>query len=426
MQEPLPPQAAPLEGWKQRTTIFLASQGLSMFGSMLVQYAIIWYLTLETRSGWVLTLSTLAGFLPQIAITVFAGVWADRYPRKRLIIFADLLTATSTLFLAVAFLLGYRDLWLILLVSAIRSVGGGIQAPAVGALLPQLAPEEKLIRVNSINGTLQPLIMLLSPVVAGGMLAAARLEYLFFIDVITAALAVGLLLALKVPPMPRSDSAAPTGYLADLRAGLTYVRDSRAIRSLFLFFAFTMFLVVPAAFLSPLLVARTYGEEVWKLTANEITFFSGSVIGGFIMTAWGGFPNRFRTLGFACLLWAGFFTALGLANNFTVYLVFMFLSGLPMPVWMASATTLLQELVPPTMQGRVFGLQGLIGNTVMPLGMVIFGPLADRVSIELLLVISSALMAIPGVWIFFQRTASAKQPCPDGPPCPDLPMVPAD
>src|SRR5512134_3911740 len=104
-------------GWKKKTAIFLSSQTLSLFGSMLVQYAIIWYVTLTTQSGLILTVATISGFLPQIVISLFAGVWADRYPRKVLIICADVLTAVSTLILAVFFLLGYKELWLIFLVS---------------------------------------------------------------------------------------------------------------------------------------------------------------------------------------------------------------------------------------------------------------------------------------------------------------------
>jgi len=109
--------------WQKKTALFLSSQSLSLFGSMLVQYAIIWYVTLTTQSGAVLTISTLSAFLPQIVISLFAGVWADRYPRRLLIIAADVLTATSTLVLAAFFLLGYRELWLIFLVSAFGRSG---------------------------------------------------------------------------------------------------------------------------------------------------------------------------------------------------------------------------------------------------------------------------------------------------------------
>ena len=389
--------------WKKKTALFLSSQGLSLFGSMLVQYAIIWHVTLTTQSGGILTLSTLAAFLPQIIISLFAGVWADRYPRKPLIIFADILTAVSTLILAVFFLLGYQELWLIFLVSAIRSVGAGIQTPAVNAFLPQIVPMDRLVKVNSINSTIQPFIMIAAPLVSGALLSLSRLEGIFFIDVLTAILAVSLLLVLKVPAHQKAAAEQTTGYLDDLKAGLVYINQNQAIKTLFIFFAFVFFLVAPVAFLSPLLVTRSFGDEVWRLTANEVTFFVGSILGGILMTAWGGFKNHFRTIGLACILWAVLCAALGLSNVFLLYLVFMFLAGIPMPMFNVPTTTLLQEMVDPDMQGRVFGVMQLIITTIMPAGMLVFGPIADFISIEALLVLSSALMAIPALWIFFNR-----------------------
>lgn len=396
-------------GWKKKTALFLSSQSMSLFGSMLVQYAIIWHVTLSTESGVILTISTIAGFLPQIVISLFAGVWADRYHRKVLIIAADALTAASTLILAIFFLAGYRELWLIFLVSGIRSIGAGVQMPAVGALIPQIVPADRLIRVNSINSTLQPMIMIIAPVVSGALLSFSRLEYIFFIDVITAIIAVALLIVLKVPMHQRSAETQSTGYLDELKAGLAYIGQNRAIKTLFLFFTFIFLLIAPVAFLTPLLVTRSFGDEVWRLTANEVTFFVGSVLGGFIMTAWGGFKNHFKTIGLSSILWAVLFTGLGLSQHFTLYLVFMFLSGIPMPMWGASTTTLLQEIVEPQVQGRVFGVQQLIMSTVMPLGMLIFGPLADVFTVETLLIVSSGLMAVPGVWIFFNKQPNKTQ-----------------
>ncbi len=414
--------SASYEGWKKKTALFLSSQSTSLFGSMLVQFAIVWHVTLTTQSGAILTISMLSAFLPQIVISLFAGVWADRYNRKVLIISADLLTAVSTLILAVFFLMGYRELWLIFLVSGIRSVGAGIQTPSVNAFLPQIVPTEKLLRVNSINGTIQPFIMIAAPVISGAMMSYSRLEAIFFIDVITAILAVSLLLLIKAPAHHKATSAQKTGYLDDLRAGLVYVRHNRVIKTLFIFFTFIFFLVVPVAFLTPLMVARTFGGEVWRLTANEVAFFLGSIIGGIILTVWGGFKNRFRTIGLSCVVWAIFFTGLGLSNAFAMYLVFMFLSGIPMPFFNASTTTLLQEIVDPDLQGRVFGVQQLIMTTIMPLGMLVFGPIADLISVEVLLVLTSVLMAIPGLWIFFNRQLSTALPATIS----DLEMQPGD
>ncbi len=390
-------------GWQRKTALFLSSQSLSLFGSMLVQYAIIWYVTLSTQSGMVLTISTVAGFLPQIVISLFAGVWADRYPRKLLIIGADILTAASTLVLVGFFLAGYRELWLIYLVSGIRSVGAGIQTPAVSALIPQIVPSERLIKVNSINGTLQPFIMIAAPVLSGGLLSYSRLEAIFLIDVVTAALAVALMLVLKVPAHPKAKASQNTGYLDDFWAGMAYIRQNRTILTLFVFFGFVFFLVAPIAFLTPLMVTRSFGDEVWRLTANEVTFFVGSIVGGFIMTAWGGFKNRFRTIGLSCILFAVLMVGLGISQVFAVYLFIMFLVGIPMPFFSASTTTLLQEIVDPDYQGRVFGVQQLITSAILPLGMLVFGPVADIITVESLLILTGILMAVPGVWIFFNR-----------------------
>jgi len=264
-------------------------------------------------------------------------------------------------------------------------------------------PTDRLIRVNSLNGTIQPFIMLTAPVVSGALLSFSRLEAIFFIDVVTAALAVVLLLVLQVPPHQKAAAAQNTGYLDDLKAGLAYIGGNRAIKTLFVFFAFVFFLATPVIFLTPLLVTRSFGEEVWRLTANEVTFFAGSILGGVIMTAWGGFKNHFRTIGLSCILWAVLFVGLGLSRHFGLYLAIMFLSGIPMPMFNVPTTTLLQEMVDPDMQGRVFGVMQLIMNTILPVGMLLFGPIADVITVEILLVLSSALMAVPGLWIFFNR-----------------------
>jgi DHA3 family macrolide efflux protein-like MFS transporter len=397
------PERVEYPGWQKKTALFMISQGLSLFGSMLVQYAIIWYVTLSTQSGAALTISTLVGFLPQLVISLFAGVWADRYPRKLLIIGADLLTASSTLVLAIFFMMGYQELWLIYVVSGIRSIGAGVQSPAVNALLPQIVPPERLVKVNSLFGTIHPFIMIVTPVLAGTLMSFSRLEAIFFIDVVTALLAVSLLVVLKVAVHQKAAQAQLTGYLDDLKSGLVYIAGNRTIRTLFIFFSVTFFLVTPIAFLSPLMVTRSFGDEVWKLTANEVTFFLGSIVGGAIMMAWGGFKSHFRTIGFACILWSVLVTSAGLSTNLIVYLIMMFLLGIPMPMFNVPTTSLLQEIVSQDMQGRVFGVQQMIMSAVMPLGMLVFGPVADVISIELLLVISGAGMALPGLWIFFKR-----------------------
>ncbi len=180
--EPIKP-SGDFSHWKQKTALFLSGQTVSLFGSSLVQFAIIWYITLSTQSGAMMTIASVCGFAPQVAISLFSGVWADRYNRKLLIIGADAMVASATFVLALFFLSGHDDLWMVFLVSAIRSVGSGIQTPAVNAVLPQIVPPEKLIRIGGINGSLQSVMFILSPAAAGMLLSIASLESTFFIDV---------------------------------------------------------------------------------------------------------------------------------------------------------------------------------------------------------------------------------------------------
>ncbi len=382
------------EGWVRKTVLFLTSQTLSLFGSSLVQYAIIWYITLTTQSGAMMTISTVCGFLPQIAISLFAGVWADRYSRKLLIIAGDALIASFTVVLVIAFLLGYREVWLLFLISGIRSAGAGIQTPAVGAFIPQIVPPERLMKVNGLNGSIQAAMMIVSPAASGALLSLSAIEAVFCVDVITAAAAVLIMATLKAPPHPKEGLPTEGGYLGDLLGGLSYVRQTPWVRSLILYYGLFMFLVTPGAFLTPLQIARSFGGEVWRLTANEMLFGGGAVLGGIIIAGWGGFKNRMYSVALAGVMFGVLTAALGVAGIFWLYLAVVFVMGIFMPFFSSPSTVLLQEKVPGEMQGRVFSLVGIMVSSAMPLGMVLFGPIADVVKVELLLIITGALMTL--------------------------------
>ncbi len=138
--------AAARPHWKRDVVVFLTSQTITLFGSMLVQYAVMWHLTLITQSGLVMALAAMFGFLPQAIVSIFGGVWADRLNRKWLIIGADATIALTTLLLAVFLITTGLNgtepgsLWLIYLTLAIRSAGAGIQMPAVSATDPAARP----------------------------------------------------------------------------------------------------------------------------------------------------------------------------------------------------------------------------------------------------------------------------------------------
>ncbi|OUS72955.1 MFS transporter [Paenibacillus sp. MY03] len=383
------------KNWKRNIILFLSSQTISLFGSALVQYAIMWHVTLTTKSGLMMTLFIICGFIPTFLLSPFAGVWADRFNRKYLIIIADAMIAAVTLILAITFLMGYNATWLLFVIAAVRALGAGIQTPAVGAILPQIVPEDKLTRVNGINGTLQALMMFVAPIVSASLLTFATIELILFIDVVTAILAIlTLLLFLKIPLHKKATDKQSTSYMDDFKLGLTYIKNHSFLKPFFIFFAFFFVLMAPAAFLTPLQVARSFGEEYWRLTAIEIAFSVGMMAGGAIIASWGGFRNKVYTMAFANLVMGVCTLLLGIMPVFWVYLIIMGLFGVAMPMANTPTTVLLQEKVDPDYMGRIFGVFGMISTSMMPIGMMIFGPLADVIEIEWLLAGTGLLIVV--------------------------------
>lgn len=396
-------QDAEKPGWKRKTVLFLTGQTISLFGSMLVQYAMIWYITLTTQSGAMMMISTLCGFVPQILVSLPAGVWADRYDRKKLIMLSDGMIAFSTLILAIVWISGYESLWLLFVISAVRSLGAGIQTPAVGAVLPMLVPQEKLMRVNGINGSIQGITMIAAPVISGALMTAFSISAIFFIDVGTAVIGITMLAFIAIPLHAKAMEVSENNQWFDMKEGFRYIWHHPFLKTLIFFYFMIMFLIVPAAMLTPLLTVRKFGDEVWRLTIIEVAFSGGAVLGGFIIAAWQGFKNRIFTITLSTLAFGLLTLLMGLANVFWLFMVLMLLTGIILPFYNTSSTTLLQERVETNMQGRVFSLVQVGSSAAFPLGIALFGPLADIMPIGLLLIATGALLIFVAVLMLSNR-----------------------
>ncbi|MFE7846107.1 MFS transporter [Microbacterium sp. NPDC057407] len=409
-----PEPAADPAHWLRNVVLFLSGQTVSLFGSMLVQYAVFWYLTIEYRSGVYMMLAALFGFLPQAIVSIFGGVWADRHNRKFLIMGADTAIALATLTLALIMMTGFDAVWLLFAVLAIRSAGAGIQMPAVSALLPQIVPTRTLIRVNGINGSIQSAMALLAPAAAGATYAwssaatggtAASLVPIFFIDVVTAVIGIGILAFIPVRAVRRASDVA-TGYFADLVDGVRYIAHHAFVRWLLVVFAIIFVLTVAPSNLTPLMLVRSFpaGEtqDVVNLAVLEVVFSIGMVLGGILVASFFAQRSRIGLIVVSSLVFGGLSIGLGLSPNVWVFFGFMFLVGLAVPFFSTPSMTLLQETVEPERQGRVFGFVGIVMAVAMPIGMVVFGPLADVMPIELLLVAAGILTFVViglAVWL---------------------------
>ena len=391
-------------GWQKRILLFLTSQCITLFGSTLVQMAIVWYATMQTASGVWVAAFTVGSYLPQFLISFIGGVWADRYHRKKLIIGADMLIAFATFIMVLAIphissepaLLGG-----LLVMSVVRSFGAGIQTPAVNAVIPQLVPAQQLMRYNGINATMQSVVNFAAPAAAGAVFAVSTLRTTLMIDIVTAVLGTGLLSCLVLPK--QEISFEKSGVFSDMKIGVRYAFSDRGIGKLLIIYGLFTFFCVPAGYLAGLLVRRVFGDTYWYLTAVEVVGFAGMMAGGVAMSTWGGFRSREKTLAAGLLAFGSFAIGMGFSKNFILYLGLMAFYGVALTMVQTAITTMLQERTDTSMQGRVFGLLGTMYAGFLPLGMAVFGPLADILPLQWIMIGSGIALILIAVITYFHQ-----------------------
>lgn len=389
--------------WRYGAAAYLFSANMFVFGSSTVVFAVLWHIALVTSSGAWMTYASLAGALPALLVAPFAGVWADRCRRNWLIIGSASGVSVLTLILAFVFVNHPHDLWLLLTISAIRSVGNGLQTPAANALLPQLVPAKQLTRMNGLNQIVQSLMLLVSPLLAGYILNDLGMLWIFFVDAGTALLAVVSLATIHVPAVgggPREPHA--------IRSGLKYVRQTPVLAAFLLFTVLAFVLITPSSQLSTLYVNRTFGHGVWNLTFNELAWTIGASLGGAYIAVHQQLPDKVRVIAIG-MAGSGFaFAAMGVAEPFWLYLVFMLISGIFYPILTASQTIYLQETVAPAMMGRVFSLWQILSTGIYPIAMLGYGPLADLVPIGPIFIVTGLLLILVARAFTFRLHGLAK------------------
>lgn len=390
--------------WKKTVATFMISQIVSLLGSMLVMYAIMWHVTLTTQSGTMMTIMVLCTFIPSILISPFAGVWADRLSRKMLMIVADLSIAGVTLIIAILFFFNIRDVWIVFIISIIRAFGQSVHQPAVSAVYQQIVPKDKLVRVQGIVQGIQSTSMIVMPLLAGLLLAVTTLEYIFFIDIITAILAVLILIfRVKLPKHEAELSQESIAYFKDMKEGIKYAFSHPLILNILLFGFLFMIVVAAPSFLTYLQVARVFGAEAWRLSALEAVFGIGMLLGSVTIAAWGGFKNRLITYFLSYILIGIGTIGLGLPYNFWIYIGFWCFVGFFISLSSPLMVALIQEKVDPLFIGRIFSVFGLIHTISLPLGMLVFGPLSDTIDISLLILISGIMMVLIAIVPLFNK-----------------------
>lgn len=387
--------------------ILWSGQAVSLLGSQLVQFALIWWLTQQTGSATVLATASLVGLLPQVILGPFVGVLVDRWNRRLTLLAADSFVALATLALAYLFWSGNIAVWHVYLLLFARALGGAFHWPAMTASTSLMVPQEHLTRIQGLNQILQGGMNIAAAPLGALLLALLPMQGILAIDVVTALFAITPLFFIFIPqPVKQTSgevSAAVASFWDELREGLRYVRGWTGLLILMGMAMLINFMLTPASSLMPLLVTDHFQGTAWHLSGLEAAFGLGIIAGGVLLGVWGGFRRRIVTSLVALL---GLGLGVLLVGAAPAELFFLAVAGMLGMGIMSSMTNgpilaLFQALVAPEMQGRVLTLLTSLSMAMSPLSLIVAGPIADAIGVRTWYLVGGFVTLLVGVAGFF-------------------------
>ncbi len=366
------------KNWAPPFFTIWAGQQLSLIGSAAAQFALVWWLTRTTGSATVLATASLVALIPGIVLGPIAGAYIDRWNRRMVMIIADSLIALVSLWLAYLFWSDAMQVWHVYVVMFLRSLGGCFHWPAMSASTSLMVPEKHLARVAGLNQAMNGVLNIVGAPLGALLMELLPLHGVMLVDVGTAALAVVPLLFVHIPQPQRQEPVQGVSIWSDIREGLRYVWGWKGLVVLIGAALIFKIVLTPATSLLPLLVSEHFRGNAAQLSLAEATVGVGVLIGGLILSAWGGFRRRiFTTMG-GIVVFSASFAMLGLlpAHMFPAALGSLFVAGLMLPMIDGPIMAIFQANIAPEVPGRVFALLGSLFSLTSPIGLVLAGPIS--------------------------------------------------
>lgn len=394
------------DNWQARFFPLWGAQALSLLGSALVRFALIWWITDTTGSALALTFAALVGIVPDVLLGPFAGVVADRYDRRMVMMLSDGTVALATLALGVLLMLNVSQALMIIavyIVLFIRSITGVFHYPAMQASTTLLVPKDQLTRIGGLNQMLQGGMAIAAPPLGALCLTVLPLFGVVLIDVVTAAIAVSILFFTPIPRPTAQAEKPTTSFWADFQAGLRYVGGWPGMLALIAVACLLNALLTPTASLQALLVKKHFLGEAFHLATLESTFGLGMLGGGILLSVWGGFKRRILTslLGITGLGVGMVIVGLAPADGFWLAVGGMALAAVMAAIANGPIMAVMQAAIAPEMQGRVMTLLNSFAMLMSPLGLIVAGPVAESWSASGWFVLSGVICTLMGLVCFF-------------------------
>lgn len=389
-------QGVPAENssWKLRFWLIFIGQSLSLLGSAVTQFVLIWWITDRTADISALGIASMAALLPQAVLGPLAGVLADRYCRQKIMLLSDIISAVSMLVLIALFQSDTVELWHIYTMMAIRSAMQAFQQPAATASVAMLVPASFLTRAVGLGQSLQGVTLIGAAPLGALVMSVMPIGWALGIDVFTAVLGSVPLLLFTIPQISQA-LHEPAGLLDQFREGMRTVWDNSGLRQLYALMAAAVFVIMPLFTLVPMLVKVHFGGGASQVALLESLAGIGMIIGGGVISAVA--PVRKVPWILGGFLGSCLFIALASSvpgDFFWLACVFWMIASVSNILANGSLMALMQSSVPNHLQGRVISLLTTLLGLAAPLGLIVATPLGERIGARWLFVILGCLGAI--------------------------------
>jgi DHA3 family macrolide efflux protein-like MFS transporter len=394
----------PRKNWATPFFTIWTGQALSLVGSQVGSFALVWWLTQASGSATVLATASLVAMLPSVLLGPFAGALVDRLNRRRVMIIADSAIALLSAGLAYLFWVGQLQIWHVYIIMFARSLGGAFHWPAMQASTSLMVPKDHLARIGGMNSTLQGVLSIVTPPLGAFAMEIMPLYAIMMIDVVTAAFAIGPLFFIHIPQPERSAAdrgaaSARPSLLGDVADGFRYIWNWKGMFLVLMLATTINMMIHPAMSLLPMLVLRKFAGGALQLGWLNSAWGVGIIVGGLVLSAWGGFKRKVVTALLGLIGQGIGFLIVGLtpASSLWLGIVGLAFAGIMNVICNGPFLALFQDVVAPEMQARMFTVIGSLTGLAAPLGLAIAGPVADWLGVQAWFIIGGTLCMVWGV-----------------------------
>lgn len=362
-------------------TIVWIGQIVSVLASAMSQFGLTIFMFQKTESATALGLMQVFFITPFLLISPVAGVMVDRHNRKMMMMVSDLGAGIATIVILVFQWLGILEFWHLYFASIIYGLGMAFQWPAYSAAITTMVPKEQYGRANGMMSLIEAGPGVIAPLLAGALLPFIGLTGILLFDVATFLLAIGALMLVHVPQPPRTEEGekGKGSVWKEAAYGFKYIFARPSLLGLqMIFFVGNLFAGIGFTLLAPMVLSRTANDSL-MLGSVQTAGAVGGLIGGIIMSAWGGFKRRVHGVLLGWMISGLGMSIVGLVGGLPIWITGIIVTSLVGPLVNASNQAIWQAKVAPDVQGRVFSARRLIAWFTNPISPIIAGTLADFV-----------------------------------------------